>query len=213
MSYEDKRKNLVNNLETHGYIKKTNIKNAFLDVKREIFVPNAMKNFAYFDNPLSIGKGQTVSAPHMVAIMCEALDIKKGQKILEIGSGSGYHAAIVSKIIGDKGHLYSIERFNSLAAKAKNNLKIAGIKNVTIIVGDGSEGYSSLAPYKRIYVTCAAPKIPQPLLDQLNDPGKLLVPVGDVICDLKFIEKKNGKIIKNNLGGCAFFPLVGKYGF
>jgi protein-L-isoaspartate(D-aspartate) O-methyltransferase len=213
MLYEDKRKNLVKNLETHGYIKTLEVKNAFLNIKRENFIPESMKNFAYFDNPLSIGKGQTISAPHMVAIMCEALDIKKGQKILEIGSGSGYHAAIVSKIIGDKGHLYSIERFNSLAAKAENNLKIAGIKNVTIIVGDGSEGYSSFAPYKRIYVTCAAPKIPQPLLDQLNDPGKLLVPVGDFMCDLKFIEKKNGKIIKNNLGGCAFVPLVGKYGF
>ena len=108
---------MVNNLEQHGYIKTSDVKNAFLEIKRENFIPDLMKNFAYFDNPLSIGKGQTISAPHMVAIMCEALDIKKGQKILEIGSGSGYHAAIVSKIIGDKGHLYSIERFSSLAEK------------------------------------------------------------------------------------------------
>ena len=106
-----------------------------------------------------------------------------------------------------------MERFSSLAKNAKENLKNAGVKNVTIIIGDGSEGLPSYSPYERIYVTCAAPKIPSPLIDQLNDPGKLMVPVGRLMCVLRLLEKKEGEIIKKNLGGCAFVPLVGKYGF
>ena len=148
----------------------------------------------------------------MVAIMCEALDIKKGQKILEIGTGSGYHAAIVSKLVGNTGHVYTIERFESLASKAKKNLEKVNIKNVTVKVGDGSLGLPDFAPYDRIYVTCAAPDIPAPLLEQLKDPGKLLIPIGGMFCNLELIEKKGGEINYLDLGGCAFVPLVGKYG-
>ena len=132
---------------------------------------------------------------------------------MEIGAGSGYHAAIVSKIIGSKGHVYTIERFSSLAEFAKKNLENTKIKNVTVETGDGSEGLPKYAPYDRIYVTCAAPDIPPPLIEQLKDQGKLMVPVGKMICNLELIIKKGNKIISKDLGGCAFVPLVGEHGF
>jgi len=211
--FEDQRERLVEKLKIEGHIKSKAVEKAFLETPRELFVPEKLKGYAYVDTPLEIGNGQTISAPHMVAIMCEALDLKKGQKILEIGAGSGYHAAIVSKLIGDKGHVYTIERFSSLADNAKKNLEKAGIKNVTVEVGDGSEGLQKYAPYDSIYVTCASPCIPQPLVEQLKDPGKLLIPVGQFISKLELLEKKNKKIIETDLGGCAFVPLVGKHGY
>jgi len=210
--FEERRKKLVNNLEQVGYIKSNIVKKAFLQVPREEFVPERMKNSAYVDTPLEIGSGQTISAPHMIAIMCEELDLQSKNKVLEIGTGSGYHAAIVAKIVGDFGHVYSIERYENLADKARDNLKKTGIKNVSLEVGDGSEGLEKYQPYDRIYVTCAAPDIPEPLLDQLGDPGILLIPVGKMFCELKKVEKKNGKILTKNLCGCAFVPLIGKYG-
>jgi len=213
MDYEEKRTNLVRQLILEGRIKSKEVEKAFLEVKREEFVPDNIKHYAYIDSPLEIGHGQTISAPHMVAIMVEGLDIKKGQKILEIGAGSGYHAAIVSKLVGNKGHVYTIERYSSLVENAKKNLEKTRIKNVTVEIGDGSEGLQKYAPYDRIYVTCAAPDVPQPLIEQLKDNGKLMIPVGRIICQLELIEKIKGKIHSKNLGGCAFVPLVGKYGF
>lgn len=213
MTYETSRIELIKNLILEGRIKTKEVEKAFLETPREIFVPESLRHYAYVDSPLDIGNGQTISAPHMVAIMVEELDIKKGQRILEIGSGSGYHAAIVSKLVGKEGHVYTVERFSSLAEKAKENLKNASISNITVETGDGSEGLPKYAPYDRIYVTCAAPKIPHPLLEQLKDQGKLMVPVGKMICNLELIIKKGDKIISKDLGGCAFVPLVGKYGF
>jgi len=212
MDLEEKRTELVKRLCWEGRIRTFEVEKAFLEVPREVFIPENLSEYAYVDTPLEIGNGQTISAPHMIAIMCEGLYLKKGQKILEIGAGSGYHAAIVSKIIGNKGHIYTIERHKSLADNAKESLKKANIKNVTVEVGDGSCGLSEFKPYDRIYVTCAAPDVPPPLIDQLKDGGKLMLPVGDRICDLKLIEKKDKKINIKSLGGCAFVPLVGKYG-
>ena len=212
MDYKIIRKELVNNLRFENRIITKEVEKAFLDIQRELFLPDNLKRYAYVDTPLEIGMGQTISAPHMVAIMAEALDLKKGYKVLEIGAGSGYHAAIVAAIISEKGHVYSIERFQRLSDFAKKNLKKAKVTNVTIETGDGSKGLSRYAPYDRIYVTCAAPSIPEPLIKQLKDKGKLLIPVGQMICDLKLVEKVNDKIKTKNLGGCAFVPLVGEYG-
>ena len=212
MSFEKKRKQLVEHLKKEGRIKTEKVEKAFLETPREFFVPDTLKNYAYVDTPLEIGMGQTISAPHMVAIMCEELDIQKNQKILEIGAGSGYHAAVVSKIVGEKGHVYSVERIKELADFAKKSLESTGITNVTIIEGDGSEGLPKYAPYDRIYVTCAAPDVPPPLIEQLKNNGKLLIPIGHTICNLELIEKKDDKIKTKNLGGCAFVPLLGKYG-
>jgi protein-L-isoaspartate(D-aspartate) O-methyltransferase len=213
ISYENKKLELIKKLKMEGRIKTKEVERAFIEIPRENFIPETLKNLAYIDTPLEIGDGQTISAPHMVAIMCELLDIKKGQIILEVGAGSGYHAAIVSRLVGNKGHVYTVERFDSLAVTAKKNLENIGIKNVTVEIGDGSKGLLKNSPYKRIYVTCAAPKIPNPLIEQLSDPGKMLIPVGRVICRLELIEKKKGNIQSNDFGGCTFVPLIGKYGF
>jgi len=210
--YEEERNRLVSNLVSEGYIKSEQVRHAFCLVPREAFVPVYTKKYAYADTPLDIGEGQTISAPHMVAIMCEALDIRVGQKILEIGTGSGYHAAIVAHLVGSKGHVYSIERHASLAKQAKEHLKSTSVKNVTVEIGDGSQGLALYQPYDRIYVTAASPRIPPPLIEQLQDPGKLLVPVGDMYCELTLLEKKEGITKTYRLGGCVFVPLVGKYG-
>ena len=213
MELNIKRENLVKQLKMEGRITKDSIEKAFLEVPRENFIPKHLLSYAYSDTPLEIGFGQTISAPHMVAIMCEDLDLKKEQKILEIGTGSGYHAAIVSKIIGENGKIFSVERIESLANFAKRNLEKSGIKNVRIIINDGSIGLKKYSPYDRIYVTCAAPKIPSSLINQLKISGKLMIPVGNTFCILKLIEKKNNKLLTKNLGGCAFVPLIGKDGF
>jgi protein-L-isoaspartate(D-aspartate) O-methyltransferase len=210
--YEQGREQLVHNLRRQGYIKTERVEKAFLKIPRETFLPDSLKNYAYVDTPLNIGQGQTISAPHMVAIMCESLDIKDDQKILEIGTGSGYHAAIVAQLVGEAGYVYTIERFESLAEKAKKNLKRIGCTNVIVEVGDGSCGLPLYQPYDRIYVTCAAPYIPQPLIDQLQDFGKVLVPIGDMYCELTLLEKVKEKSVTHRLGGCVFVPLVGKFG-
>lgn len=211
--YESEREALIEKLVKEEYIKSDMVKEAFLNVYRHKFLPENLKHVAYCDSPLEIGLGQTISAPHMVAIMCEALDIKKGQKILEIGAGSGYHAAVVSSLVGGKGHVYSIERLEKLATMASDNLKNARIENTTIELGDGSEGLEKYQPYDRIYVTCAAPSVPQSLINQLKEGGKLLIPVGKMYCELKLIIKHGEKLVSHNLGGCVFVPLVGKHGF
>jgi len=213
MDFHQQRRNLVQLLKREGRIHSKTVEEAFLRIPRELFVPESMKPQAYLDTPLSIGYGQTISAPHMVAIMVEALDLKPGQKILEVGAGSGYHAAIVATIIAPSGHVYTVERIPQLADFAKRNLEEAGIRNVTVVVGDGSQGLPEYAPFDRIYVTCAAPDIPSPLIDQLRDPGKLLIPVGRMYCELELVEKKDGEIHYRDLGGCAFVPLIGRYGY
>lgn len=211
--YEKERQRLVSQLENQGYIKTQAVKDSFLKIPREEFVPRSVQHYAYVDTPFDIGNGQTISAPHMVAIMCEALDIQEGMNILEIGAGSGYHAAIVASLVGKTGKVFTIERFESLAQQAIENLTNTHITNVTVEIGDGSCGLPTHQPYDRIYVTCAAPSVPDPLLDQLRDPGKLLIPIGDISCELTLIEKKQGKTTTHYLGGCMFVPLIGKYGF
>ncbi|HIH28662.1 MAG TPA: protein-L-isoaspartate(D-aspartate) O-methyltransferase [Thermoplasmata archaeon] len=210
--FDQERERLVLQLHREGYLKTNAVQQAFLKVPREAFLPDVQKGYAYVDTPLDIGNGQTISAPHMVAIMCEALDIKKGQKILEIGTGSGYHAAIVAQLVGTTGTVYTIERFESLATTAKHNLEEIKCPNVIVEIGDGSCGLPAHQPYDRIYVTCAAPDIPQPLIDQLQDPGKLLIPVGDMFCELTILQKEKQKQTIHHLGGCVFVPLVGRYG-
>lgn len=213
MDFYQERKKLVSHLKREGRIYTKTVENAFLAIPRENFVPENLKFQAYVDTPLVIGHGQTISAPHMVAIMVEALDLHEGQNVLEIGAGSGYHAAIVSKLVGASGHVYTVERISSLAENAKKNLKKTGITNVSVEVGDGSKGLPAHAPYDRIYVTCAAPSVPPPLIEQLREDGKLMVPIGRLYCQLELLEKKRGGLIRKDLGGCAFVPLVGRFGF
>ena len=204
---------LIENLKRYGYLRSKKVENAMLAVKREDFVPDNMRNFAYRDTPLEIGFGQTISAPHMVALMCEELELEEDLKVLEIGAGSGYHAAIISKIVGEKGKVYTVERIPELVEFAKNNLKKAGIKNVEVILRDGSLGLPEYAPYDRILVTCSAPDIPQPMVEQLKEGGILLIPVGRTFSTLIKGRKRHGKLEKRGICECAFVPLVGKLGF
>ncbi|WP_342765985.1 protein-L-isoaspartate O-methyltransferase [Methanobacterium alcaliphilum] len=217
LDMEKERKNLVRKLHLQGYIRTDSVEKAMGSVPREEFLPDDKRPYAYLDQPLSIGEGQTISAPHMVAIICEELSLKEGMNVLEIGTGFGYNAAVVAEIIGKAGHVYTIERIRSLLNSAKKNLKSTGYsERVTVVHGDGSLGISQYAPYDRIYVTAAAPEVPQTIKDQLKVGGMLLVPVGEegFYQELILMEKLSKNDFKTtNLGSVAFVPLIGEYGW
>jgi protein-L-isoaspartate(D-aspartate) O-methyltransferase len=182
-------------------------------VPREQFMPENVRPDAYVDTPLYIGNDQTISAPSMVAVMCQILDITDGCKVLEIGTGMGYHAAVMSRLAGPSGTVFTVERIPELADQARTILKRLGFSNVKVFLSDGSEGLPEFAPYDRISVAAAAPTIPDALVDQLNDPGRMVIPVGRYFQELMLVEKKGGQIITTDKGGVAFVPLLGKYGF
>lgn len=209
MEFEVQRNRLIEELRGHGISER--VLDAMKRVPRHLFVPEKEQRNAYADYPLPIGWGQTISAPHMVAIMCELLDIRDGMNVLEIGAGSGYHAAVMA-ILAGSGHIYAVEVIEPLASFARENLKKAGIDNVTVIVEDGSLGLPGFAPYDRINVACAAPEILDTLTDQLKVGGKLVIPVGKFYQELYLVTKTDG-LKKEAKGGVIFVPLVGKKGF
>lgn len=198
-----------------GYVTLPAVESAMKRVPREEFVPVEIQPEAYVDTPLPIGEGQTISAPHMVAIMAEKLQLEPGMTVLEIGAGSGYHAAVCAELVAPGGHIYTIERIASLARFAEDNLKRTGYSEiVTVIFGDGSKGLPDKAPYDRIFVAAGAPDIPAPLTDQLAEGGILLVPVGGrYYQDLIRVVRRGKKLEKENLGGCVFVPLIGEHGY
>ena len=182
-------------------------------VPRELFVPEDLESRAYDDMPLPIGLNQTISAPHMVAIMSQLLDLLPGMKVLEVGGGSGYHAAVMAFLVGPKGHIYSVERKPELAVLARKNLQKANIANVTVIEADGSLGLAEHAPYDRISVAAAAPQIPESLKQQLNVGGKMVLPAGrDRQVLLLVTRKDNGFEVEEKMG-VIFVPLIGVEGF
>lgn len=209
------RDTLVDSLIRRGYIISAAVEKAMRKVPREEFLPESLREDAYVDTPLPIGDGQTISAPHMVAIMAERLDLAAGMKVLEIGAGSGYHAAVCAEMVAPDGHIFTIERISSLAEFAQSNLKKTGYANlVTVIFGDGTRGLPEKAPFERIFVAAGAPDIPQPLTDQLADGGSLLVPVGGRFYqELIRVRRRGSRFEKENLGGCVFVPLIGEYGY
>ncbi len=213
--FESERDFLVDSLVRRGYVVSQEVEKAMRRVPREEFVPAQLRDDAYVDTPLPIGDGQTISAPHMVAIMAEKLDLRPALKVLEIGAGSGYHAAVCAELVAPDGHIYTVERISSLASFAENNLKKTGYGNlVTVIFADGTKGLPEHAPFDRIFVAAGAPDIPKPLTDQLADGGKLLIPVGGRFYqDLIKVERKGGKLVKEGLGGCVFVPLIGEHGY
>lgn len=214
-SGEQKRRKLVEKLESENIIRSERVRTAFLEVEREEFVPATMKGKAYVDSPLPIGKGQTISAPHMVAIMAEELHVSQGMKVLEIGGGSGYHAAIVSRLVGENGMVISIERVGELAESARRSFRSAGIENVEMMIGDGSEGYEKEAPYDRIYYTCAAPFLPREVKDQLKVGGMILSVEGSPLSSqrlIRYTKDEDGNLTSENLTYCIFVPLIGKHG-
>ena len=213
----DKREDMVKKLLEYGVIKTEKVKRAMSIVPREEFVPNEKRFFAYIDRPLHLGEGQTISAPHMVAIICEELELEEGMNVLEIGTGFGYNVAVVSEIMNKKTQVYSIERLKSLFKTATENLKRTGYeKNINLILGDGTLGYEKGAPYDRIYGTAGSPYIPEPLKKQLKVGGKLLIPVGEtsILQSLICVTKESEDEFKQtSLGEVVFVPMIGKYGW
>jgi len=181
-------------------------------VPREMFLPEPLQSRAYDDTPLPIGRGQTISAPHMVAIMCTILDLQPGMNVLEVGGGSGYHAAVMGELVSPGGHVYSVERLAELAEAARSNLARAGSVNVTVIHSDGSLGLPEHAPYDRISVAATAPGIPEPLKQQLKAGGRMVIPVGEDYQELYLVTRKNGFSVERKMG-VIFVPLIGKEGF
>lgn len=213
--YAEARARMVQRLREQGYLRTERVSGAMMDVPRHMFLPG-LEDEAYRDSPLGIGQGQTISAPHMVAIMAEALEAEPGMRVLEVGTGSGYHAAVVAHLVQPGGRVWSVERFAGLAEQARRNLAQAGLgpDAVEVVVADGSEGYPPAAPYDRAHLTCAAPRVPEPVLEQLRVGGRLLAPVGDRHQqDLMLVERTEQGALKRDLGPCVFVPLVGKHGF
>jgi len=220
--FEKERKLLVEGLISQGILRSNIVIKAMLKVRREDYLPSDEKRYAYVDSPLPIGCGRTISAPHMVSIMNEALELHQGLSVLEIGAGSGYHAATIAEVIAPegarvKGHVYTIEIVPELANFSRENIAKTGYADrVTVIEGDGSIGYMEKAPYDRIVVTAAAPRVPEPLVQQMKNGGVMVIPVGGqhMFQTLLVVRKdQNGKISIEDKGGCAFVPLTGKYGF
>lgn len=197
--------------------------NAFLKIPRHKFVPEASQKSAYEDRPLSIGMGQTISQPYIVALMISLLNISLGDNVLEIGTGSGYQTAILAQLAKK---VYSIERLAPLAERAQSILNEIGISNVVIQKGDGTSGWQTdidknsdsqnydISKFDGIIVSAAAPHIPNVLTEQLSEGGRLIIPIGSRFRqELIKITLKNGKIRKENFGGCMFVPLIGENGW
>jgi protein-L-isoaspartate(D-aspartate) O-methyltransferase len=206
---------LILGMEAKGYLKSPVVERAIIATPRWMFVPRLETPRAYRDLPLEIGGGQTISQPSTVVIMTEALKVGPGMKVLEIGAGSGWQAGILARLVGSATKVYTIERLNELAENAKRNLENAGIDNVEVKAGDGSEGFKDKAPFDRIIVTAAVPDVPQPLVDQLKVGGRIVAPIGDLYGQHLFIITKlrEGAIDRKDLGTFKFVPLIGKYGF
>jgi len=184
---------------------------AMRKVPRHKFVPKEMQTSAYDDCALPIGEGQTISQPYMVAIMTEKLGLSGGEKVLEVGTGSGYQSAVLAEIAKE---VYTIEKVPALAERSRNMLQGLGYKNITVIAGDGTEGLKEKSPFDGIIVTAGAPEIPKPLTEQLSEGGKLVIPVGDVFSQTLMVATKHkGDIKIEESIGCVFVPLIGKYGW
>lgn len=180
-------------------------------VPRHLFVPLESVDSAYSDRPLPIGYGQTISQPYMVAVMTEALRLGGQEKVLEVGTGSGYQAAVLAEI---GGHVVSTERVPELADQAQRTLRELGYANVEVVVTDGSKGYLPGAPYDGIIVTAGAPEIPRILVDQVADQGRLVIPVGNSFQQTLIRLTKRGREEEiERLEGCVFVPLIGEYGW
>ena len=209
--YARLRKKMVNKQLKRRGITEEEIREAFLTVPRQKFVPEDLKEKAYQDRPLPIGEEQTISQPYIVALMLQALEPEPEDVVLEIGTGSGYAAAVLSRIV-DK--VYGLERLPELALRGQLNCKQLGYDNVLIESGDGTIGLPEKAPFNGILVSAAAPDVPDSLLDQLAEEGTLVIPVGSRYTQkLLKIKKKDGTFTRENLGGVRFVSLVGEEGW
>jgi len=211
MDYAQLRKEMVDQQLIPRGIKNKAALDAFLKVERHLFVPEEALENAYDDFPVPIGAGQTISQPYIVALMTECLELKPEDKVLEIGTGSGYQTAILALLCKE---VYSVERLSSLAKRSEALLKGLGYSNINIKEGDGTLGWPEASPFDRIIVTAAAPKLPEPLFEQLREGGRIILPLGESFSQtLSIVEKTNGRPVIAGVCACVFVPLIGKYGW
>jgi len=207
-----RRQRLAEQLAARG-IQDPGVLDALRAIPREHFVEEALRGKAYSDAPLPIGDNQTISQPWIVARMCELLQPDSSARVLEIGTGSGYHAAVLSRLFA---LVYSVERLAAMSQRARQVLRESGIQNVHLKIFDGSYGWSEFAPYPAILVTAAVPEVPGPLIDQLAEGGRLVLPLaaggGRDEQVLTRLIKRDGELHREQHGGCRFVPLVGKFG-
>ena len=202
------RDRMVDRLSEAGRIEREATERALRAVPRHEFVPEGHREAAYRDRPLPIGGGQTISAPHMVAVMCDLLELEAGERVLEIGTGCGYHAAVTAELVGD-GNVYSVEYDRELAASTRERLARLGY-DVHLRVGDGHAGWPEGAPYDAAYLTCAAHEFPDAVVEQVRPGGRLLGPLGGQVQTLVLGRKRaDGTVDEAEHGGVRFVPMRG----
>ena len=204
MDYEILRKRMVQQQLIPREIKNPGVIDAFIKVERHRFIPESLRSSAYADFPVPIGEKQTISQPYIVALMTERLDLTGNERVLEIGTGSGYQAAILAELAAQ---VYTIEIIPFLAERAEKLLKRLGYNNVVVKCGDGYIGWEEHAPFDAIIVTCAPEEIPQALVEQLSDAGKMVIPVGSVYQELKLIQKKDEQVKVKDIIPVRFVPM------
>ncbi len=205
---KNREKMVADQIEARGVVDER-VLDAMRKVPREAFVREEDMAMAFYDGPLSIGYGQTISQPYIVAYMTEALGIEPEDRVLEIGTGSGYQTAVLAELASE---VFTIEIVEPLALRAKDILTRLGYKNIHFRIGDGSAGWPEEAPFDAIMITAAPPSVPDTLVDQLADGGRMIVPVGRYEQYLELIEKKNQKVLRRRLIGVRFVPMTGKSG-
>lgn len=211
MNFDILRKRMVEEQLMPRGINDQKVLQAFYKVGRHLFMPRELRETSYADYPVPIGEGQTISQPFIVALMTECLGLSGEEKVLEIGTGSGYQTAILAELAKE---VYSVERFAKLSKNAEAALRETGYQNVRLKVGDGTLGWPEEAPFDRIIITAASPRIPLPLTEQLKDGGRLVLPLGESFSQmLTVVEKKGNKLESTEVCGCVFVPLVGRYGW
>jgi len=209
--YESLRLRMVERQIRARGVRDERVLEAMRKVPRHVFVPPDLVDEAYEDHPLSIGKGQTISQPYMVALMTEALELEGNEKVLEVGTGSGYQTAILAELARE---VYSIERIPELARDAERRLEDLGYTSVRIKVGNGTLGWPEEAPFDAIMVTAGAPKVPGPLKAQLADGGRLVIPVGSEFHQILYrVKRQKDTFSEEALTSCVFVPLVGEEGW
>jgi len=208
MDFDNLRKKMVSEQLLARDITDKKVLDVFLKIPRHKFILPQEQTIAYGDYPLSIECGQTISQPYIVALMTQCLKLSGSEKVLEIGTGSGYQTAVLAEMSKE---VYTVERFKELSEKAQLVLSELGYKNIFFKISDGTLGWKEKSPFDAIIVTAGSPKVPKPLLDQLAEGGRLVIPVGEGLCQILTVFEKTGKDFKKTeICGCMFVPLIGK---